>query len=102
MFLNSISDFLLKDVENKLLFKNDYMLPSIIIGYILFATWIGPSLMDTRKPFTLRKVMMAYNFFEVGVNVYLFQWIFSALIKNRHVHCLPHDDPIYLSAYQVK
>ncbi|GBN11919.1 hypothetical protein AVEN_98210-1 [Araneus ventricosus] len=75
MFLNSISDFLLKDVENKILFKNDYVLPSIIIGYILFATWIGPSLMDTRKSFSLRKVMVAYNFFEVGVNVYLFQWV---------------------------
>ncbi|GBM52391.1 hypothetical protein AVEN_160111-1 [Araneus ventricosus] len=100
MLLNSISDFLFIDVENKLLFKNDYLLPSIMIGYIIFATWIGPSLMETFKPFNLQKIMVAYNFFEVAVNAYIFQWIFSAMLECRHTHCLPHDDPRYLSDYK--
>ncbi|CAL1278021.1 unnamed protein product [Larinioides sclopetarius] len=100
MLLNSISDFLFKNVEDKLLFKNDYLLPSIIIAYLLFATRIGPSLMEARKPFSLRRVMVAYNLFEVCVNAYLFKWIFSTMSNCWHVHCLPHDDPRYLSVYK--
>ncbi|CAL1278020.1 unnamed protein product [Larinioides sclopetarius] len=100
MLMNSLSYFLFRDIENKLLFKNDYLLPSITIGYILFATWIGPSIMETRKHFALRKVMMVYNFFEVGVNVFLLQWIISTMLQYRYVHCMPHDDPRYLSSYK--
>ncbi|CAL1293928.1 unnamed protein product [Larinioides sclopetarius] len=100
MILDSISDFLNKDIENKLLFKNDYLFPSILISYILFVTWIGPSLMITRKPFKLRGIMVVYNFIEVCVNIYVFKWIFSTTIFYWHARCLLFEDPEYLAIYK--
>ena len=36
------------------------------IGYVLFATWLGPKMMANRKPFeNLRPIMIAYNAFQV-------------------------------------
>ncbi|CAL1300274.1 unnamed protein product [Larinioides sclopetarius] len=100
MLLDSISDFLNKDIENKLLFKNDYLLPSIVICYLLFVTWIGPSLMKNRKPFKLRGIMVVYNFIEVCVNIYVFKWLFSSMVGYWPVRCTSHEDPRFLAVYK--
>nr|XP_053649702.1 elongation of very long chain fatty acids protein 7-like isoform X1 [Cherax quadricarinatus]XP_053649703.1 elongation of very long chain fatty acids protein 7-like isoform X1 [Cherax quadricarinatus]XP_053649705.1 elongation of very long chain fatty acids protein 7-like isoform X1 [Cherax quadricarinatus]XP_053649706.1 elongation of very long chain fatty acids protein 7-like isoform X1 [Cherax quadricarinatus] len=50
-------------------------LPSLITSlvYIAAVTWWGPLYMVSRKPVTgLRKVMMAYNTFQVGFSAWLF------------------------------
>ncbi|CAL1297575.1 unnamed protein product [Larinioides sclopetarius] len=98
MLLETVHSFLFENLEDKTLLKNDYLLPSIIIGYVLFVKWIGPSIMETRKPFSLRGVMVFYNFSEVLANAFLFQWILSESIKWKHIRCLPHDHPSYVSA----
>ncbi|XP_055934226.1 elongation of very long chain fatty acids protein 4-like isoform X2 [Argiope bruennichi] len=72
MLTSSIHDFLFnEDVENKLLYRNRYLLPSIIITYVLFVTRIGPKYMKNRNPYKLRTVLVVYNFVEVIVNAYI-------------------------------
>lgn len=46
---------------------------TIILGfYIYFVTSLGPKLMENRKPFELKKVMITYNFSIVLFSVYMF------------------------------
>lgn len=45
---------------------------TIILGiYVYFVTSLGPKLMENRKPFELKKVMITYNFFIVLFSVYM-------------------------------
>lgn len=43
----------------------------IIAAYIYFVTNLGPKLMENRKPFELRQLMVIYNFGVVALSVYL-------------------------------
>ncbi|DAA17940.1 TPA: elongation of very long chain fatty acids protein 7, partial [Bos taurus] len=46
---------------------------TIILGfYVYFVTSLGPKLMENRKPFELKKVMITYNFSIVLFSVYMF------------------------------
>lgn len=45
---------------------------TIVLGlYVYFVTSLGPKLMENRKPFELKKVMITYNFFIVLFSVYM-------------------------------
>uniref|UniRef100_A0A2K5PU60 Elongation of very long chain fatty acids protein n=1 Tax=Cebus imitator TaxID=2715852 RepID=A0A2K5PU60_CEBIM len=45
---------------------------TILLGlYVYFVTSLGPKLMENRKPFELKKVMITYNFFIVLFSVYM-------------------------------
>lgn len=45
---------------------------TIILGlYVYFVTSLGPKLMENRKPFELKKVMITYNFFIGLFSVYM-------------------------------
>jgi len=39
--------------------------------YVVFVTLIGPWLMRDRKPFSLKRTMMAYNFLQVIISTYI-------------------------------
>lgn len=43
----------------------------IIASYIYFVTTLGPRLMENRKPFDLKKPMIAYNFSIVALSLYM-------------------------------
>lgn len=58
---------------------NDWFLMSsplptlaICLSYAYFSKVLGPKLMENRKPFDLRKVMLYYNLFEVIFSSWLF------------------------------
>ncbi|XP_015430277.1 PREDICTED: elongation of very long chain fatty acids protein AAEL008004-like [Dufourea novaeangliae] len=58
---------------------NDWMLMSspfptlaICLSYVYFVKVLGPKLMENRKPFDLRRVMIFYNLFQVIFSTWLF------------------------------
>ncbi|CAL1297624.1 unnamed protein product [Larinioides sclopetarius] len=79
--------------ESKLLIENLYIYPSIVICYVLFSTLIGPYLMKNRKAFILRKILIAYNFFQVFINACLTFLIVYLLVENKSFICVPRDNP---------
>ncbi|XP_028924078.1 elongation of very long chain fatty acids protein 7 [Ornithorhynchus anatinus] len=44
---------------------------AILAAYVYFVTLLGPKLMENRKPFDLKKTMVAYNFLIVAYSVYM-------------------------------
>ncbi|GBO19944.1 hypothetical protein AVEN_73034-1 [Araneus ventricosus] len=81
--MSSDSNYSLKfveDIENNLLYRSPYFVPSFLLGYILFVTWIGPSFMKTRKPFNLQKTLVSYNLIEVFINVYITYWSLAGVL----------------------
>ncbi|XP_013373905.1 PREDICTED: elongation of very long chain fatty acids protein 7 isoform X2 [Chinchilla lanigera] len=65
----------IKDADPRVedLFLMSSPLPqTIILGlYVYFVTSLGPKLMENRKPFELKKVMITYNFSVVLFSVYM-------------------------------
>lgn len=49
-------------------------LPTILIccTYVYTMKVLGPKLMENRKPFQLQKVLILYNFLQVGISTWLF------------------------------
>ncbi|CAL7952347.1 unnamed protein product [Xylocopa violacea] len=45
---------------------------SICLFYVYFVKVLGPKLMENRKPFDLRRIMIFYNLFQVIFSVWLF------------------------------
>lgn len=43
----------------------------IICAYIYFVMSLGPRLMENRKPFDLKKVLVIYNFSVVALSLYM-------------------------------
>lgn len=43
----------------------------ILLGYVYFVLSLGPRLMANRKFLNLKKFMVLYNFFLVGLSLYI-------------------------------
>ncbi|XP_042562495.1 elongation of very long chain fatty acids protein 7-like [Clupea harengus] len=54
-------------------FLMDSPLPQAVflISYIYFVTSLGPRLMENRKAFTLRPILIVYNFSSVALSLYM-------------------------------
>ena len=39
--------------------------------YVLIVTWLGPSFMRDRKPYSLKNTLLAYNLFQVILSIYM-------------------------------
>ncbi|CAL1297625.1 unnamed protein product [Larinioides sclopetarius] len=101
MAFSSYYDFLsCWGFEIKLSLENHSIYPSIIICYILFSILVGPYLMQNRKAFSLRKILIAYNFFEVFINTYISYWTAYEMLKHKSFICVPRDDPHLLQAIE--
>lgn len=51
---------------------NSPMAMILISGiYVLIVTWLGPLFMRDRKPYSLKKTLMAYNLFQVILSIYM-------------------------------
>lgn len=61
------------DPRTEDLFLMSSPLPQTIIisAYIYFVTSLGPRLMENRKPFDLKKVLIVYNFSVVVLSLYM-------------------------------
>lgn len=49
------------------------------IGYLVFSLWLGPKMMEKRKPMSLRNSMRIFNVFSVLMNIYMTYWGLSIL-----------------------
>lgn len=59
-------------VNNWILMSSPFPTLTICLFYAYFVKVLGPKLMENRKPFDLRKVMIWYNFFQVIFSSWLF------------------------------
>nr|WAH70729.1 ELOVL fatty acid elongase 7a [Eleutheronema tetradactylum] len=65
-------------VENWFLMASPFPQALIILGYIYFVTSLGPRIMENRKAFDLKKVLIVYNFGVVALSFYLsYEFIMS-------------------------
>ncbi|CAG9802296.1 unnamed protein product [Chironomus riparius] len=69
-------------------------LPTVIIclTYVYIVKYLGPSLMNNRKPFELRKLIVFYNFLQVLLSAWLFWGLgMSGWFTNYSYRCQPVD-----------
>ncbi|CAL9707531.1 unnamed protein product [Knipowitschia caucasica] len=60
----------------------------IIVGYILFVTVLGPRLMENRKAFDLKNILILYNFSVVALSLYLcYEFVMSGWGTGYSFHC---------------
>ncbi|RZC34882.1 elongation of very long chain fatty acids protein, partial [Asbolus verrucosus] len=59
--------------------------------YLVFIYKIGPKLMENRKPFDLRKIIIAYNISQIVTNVVLFKMFFN-VAPHLNILCSPSAD----------
>ncbi|XP_039591613.1 ELOVL fatty acid elongase 8b [Polypterus senegalus] len=58
----------------------------------LFVVWFGPKLMENRKAFDLKAVLITYNFSLVGLSSYMFyEFLVTSLLANYSYLCQPVD-----------
>nr|CAD7400204.1 unnamed protein product [Timema poppensis] len=68
---------------------------AICLSYVYLTKFAGPKLMENRKPFELRNVLIAYNLFQVIFSSWLFYEVRSMLDKFRGIiiehKCFPRS-----------
>ncbi|TRY88670.1 hypothetical protein DNTS_025689 [Danionella cerebrum] len=66
---------------------------SIIIGfYIYFVMSLGPKLMENRKPFELKQILIVYNFSVVALSLYMiYEFVMSGWGTGYSFRCDPVD-----------
>lgn len=47
----------------------------LVLSYLLIVTIVGPKLMQNRKPYKLKRIIIVYNTFQVVVCTILFLWV---------------------------
>lgn len=52
------------------LVKTPFPLLTIICSYLYFVKYYGPKMMEDRKPFQLKRIMLLYNVAQVAINLY--------------------------------
>jgi len=53
------------------LMQSPFLVMGILLAYLYFVLSLGPWLMANRKPLNLKKFMVLYNFFLVGLSLYI-------------------------------
>ncbi|XP_055931095.1 elongation of very long chain fatty acids protein 7-like [Argiope bruennichi] len=87
MFAGTIYDFFTANPIGKHLNGKEYQCYGILVGYVLFVTWLGPSWMRARKPFDLKIPMIVYNFFMSVFNFVLMTQHYTLLTNEWDMRC---------------
>ncbi|XP_066261018.1 very long chain fatty acid elongase AAEL008004-like [Euwallacea similis] len=58
-----------------LLVSNPLYTLGLCLSYVYIAKFLGPKLMENRKPFQLKNTLIFYNFFQVTFSIFLFYQI---------------------------
>ncbi|GFT60144.1 elongation of very long chain fatty acids protein 4 [Nephila pilipes] len=94
MTFNQIYDFLYTtEFERKGIVSNPYISTSIVVLYLLFIIWIGPTFMSSRKPYSLKTILIFYNFLQAAMNAYVVCEAVSILREHWHVRCMVKNNP---------
>ncbi|XP_055931559.1 elongation of very long chain fatty acids protein 4-like [Argiope bruennichi] len=87
MFASTIYDFFTANPIGKYLNGKEYQCYGILVGYVLFVTWLGPSWMRARKPFDLKIPMIVYNFFMSAFNFVSMTQLYTLTINEWDMRC---------------
>ncbi len=68
----------------------------IIVFYIYFVMSLGPRLMENRKPFDLKRVLVIYNFSVVAYSLYMCYEVNLFLFATRQTCCC-----VFLGVYKA-
>ncbi|XP_046742156.1 elongation of very long chain fatty acids protein AAEL008004-like isoform X1 [Diprion similis] len=64
----------------------------ICLSYAYFSKVIGPRLMENRKPFNLRHVLIVYNFIQTVFSTWIFyEYLMSGWARGYSLRCQPVD-----------
>lgn len=64
----------------------------IVLTYVYLSTSLGPRIMRDRKPFQLRNTLIAYNFVQVVLSIYLVhEALFAGWATTYNYACQPVD-----------
>lgn len=66
-------------VDDWFLMKTPATVIAILFMYLLFILKLGPSIMSTRKAFTLKYVLMVYNVYQVFFSLWMCAQVIFAL-----------------------
>ncbi|KRT79806.1 hypothetical protein AMK59_8248 [Oryctes borbonicus] len=94
-YLNKYQDH---RTANWFLMTSPFYTLGICISYVIIVKYIGPKLMENRKPFHLKNILILYNFLQVIFSTWLFYRIASGgwLTGKYNWRCQPvdySDDP---------
>lgn len=71
-----------------------------VLMYVLFVKWIGPHLMQSRKPFNLQNALVIYNMALTMLNLYIFsELVFAGIAAGYSFPCQPtctSNDPRHI------
>ncbi|KAG5280706.1 hypothetical protein AALO_G00063100 [Alosa alosa] len=86
----------LKDADPRLdgwfLMSSPFPQTVILLSYIYFVKSLGPRLMENRKPFNLRPILIVYNFSSVALSVYMsYEFVMSGWGTGYSFKCDPVD-----------
>ncbi|XP_055930303.1 elongation of very long chain fatty acids protein 4-like [Argiope bruennichi] len=99
MFSSTIYDFFAANSIGKYLLEHEHQSYCIVVGYVLFVIWLGPSWMRTRKPFDLKIPMILYSFIMSALNFVLMIQVYQHLADTWDVRC-SKDAPLYQQKMQ--
>jgi len=85
--MTSLASLLDPRTENWLLMASPFPQTFIIAAYIYFVTSLGPRLMENRKPFDLKPLMIVYNFSIVAFSLYMIYEV-CKLLHNACYHSI--------------
>uniref|UniRef100_A0A8D2MK30 Elongation of very long chain fatty acids protein n=1 Tax=Zonotrichia albicollis TaxID=44394 RepID=A0A8D2MK30_ZONAL len=74
------------------LMQSPFLVMGILLGYVYFVLSLGPRLMANRKPLNLKKFMVLYNFFLVGLSLYIvYEFLMAGWLTGYTWRCDPVD-----------
>lgn len=71
-------------VDSWLFMSTPWSVLSILSMYLMFVLKLGPNMMENRKPFNIKHVMLVYNAIQTLYNAWLVIWVSFFLIFNKH------------------
>ncbi|XP_042906829.1 very long chain fatty acid elongase 7-like isoform X2 [Parasteatoda tepidariorum] len=92
--------FFNEDPDNLEKIGSFYTIISIVCGYVVFVTYVGPRLMRGRKPFKLNKILITYNACIVLINAFITYKIGTHTYPRLYMMCWSRDS--YDIDYHIK
>ncbi|KFQ06940.1 Elongation of very long chain fatty acids protein 1 [Haliaeetus albicilla] len=72
--------------------QSPFLVMGILLAYVYFVLSLGPRLMANRKPLNLKKFMVLYNFFLVGLSLYIvYEFLMAGWLTGYTWRCDPVD-----------
>ncbi|CAG9798859.1 unnamed protein product [Chironomus riparius] len=79
-------------VANWPLMSSPFPTIAMCLSYVFIVKFLGPKVMENRKPFKLRKIIVLYNFLQVVLSFYLFfEAGMSGWFGKYNLRCQPVD-----------